>query len=68
MFQAGRKTPLTAIFQTIGEDLRSQYALGFIPANRARDGLFRKLDVKVHPKGLKVRARKGYYAAADTER
>jgi VWFA-related protein len=68
MFQAGRKTPLTAIFQTIGEDLRSQYALGFIPANRARDGLFRKLDVKVHPKGLNVRARKGYYAAADTER
>jgi len=62
MFQAGKKQPLADIFKAIEEELRSQYALGYVPENRQHDGLFRKLDVKVHTKGLKVRARKGYYA------
>jgi VWFA-related protein len=62
MFQTGKKKPLHEIFTTIEEELRSQYALGYVPTNRARDGAFRKLEVKVHTKGLRVRARKGYYA------
>jgi VWFA-related protein len=62
MFEAGKKVPLSRIFQTIEEEMRSQYAIGFLPANRARDGSFRKLEVRVHSKGLRVRARKGYYA------
>jgi VWFA-related protein len=43
-------------------ELRSQYTLGYTPTNRARDGKFRKVRVKVKRKGLKVQARRGYYA------
>jgi len=57
-----KKTPVAEIFATIQEEMRSQYALGYVSANRAHDGTFRKLQVRVLPKGLKVGARKGYYA------
>jgi VWFA-related protein len=57
-----KKTSAAEIFQTIQEEMRSQYALGYISSNRAHDGTFRKLQVRVLPKGLKVSARKGYYA------
>jgi VWFA-related protein len=65
MFPVGKKTPLSNIFQTIQDELRSQYALSFVPTNRAHDGTFRKLQVRVLPKGLKVEVRKGYYAFKD---
>jgi VWFA-related protein len=61
MFEAGKKVPLSKIFQIIEEEMRSQYALGYVPSDRARDGKFRKLEIKLHPKGLRVSARKGYY-------
>jgi VWFA-related protein len=63
MFEAGKKVPLSRIFQIVEEEMRSQYAIGFVPSNGVRDGAFRKLQVKVQQKGLQVRARKGYYAS-----
>src|SRR5437588_903917 len=65
MFQVGKKQSLKEIFQIIQDEMRSQYALGFVPSNRAHDGKFRKLDVRVAPKGLKVQTRRGYYAAGN---
>ena len=63
MFDTGKKKKsLAEIFQTIEDELRSQYALGFVPVNQEHDGKFRKLEVKVSPKGLKVSVRRGYYA------
>lgn len=64
MFEAGKKTPLSKIFQMIEDELRSQYALGYAPTDRARDGSFRKLQVRVRG-GLRVQARKGYFAARE---
>lgn len=61
MFRVDAKTSLEKIFQTIEEELRSQYSLGYVSTNPARDGSFRKLRVDA-PKGLKVDVRKGYYA------
>ena len=58
-----KKMRIDRIFQTIEEEVRSQYALGYVSTNRAHDGSFRKLQVRVIPKGLKAAARKGYYAA-----
>jgi VWFA-related protein len=58
-----KKTPIAEIFATIQEEMRSQYAIGYVSTNRAHDGTFRKLEVRVLPKGLKAAARKGYYAA-----
>jgi len=64
MFETGRKIPLREIFRIIEEELRTQYALGYVPANKARDGSYRKLQVKLRNGALKVRARKGYFATA----
>lgn len=46
---------------SIGRESESYYLLGYVPAPRARDGRFHKIDVRVRGKGLVVRARKGYY-------
>jgi VWFA-related protein len=63
MFDAGkRRKSLGEIYQTIEDELRSQYAIGYVPVNQEHDGKFRKLEVKVDSKGLKVSVRRGYYA------
>ena len=61
-FHVDAKTPLEAIFETIREEMRSQYGLGYKSSNPATDGAFRRLDVKLSRPGLKAQARKGYYA------
>ena len=68
MFDAGKKrTSLGEIYQTIEDELRSQYAIGYVPTNQERDGKFRKLAVKVNSAGLKVSVRRGYYAPDSKE-
>jgi VWFA-related protein len=61
MFDLGAKMPLSEIFRTIEDELRSQYSLAFVPIDTPNDGSFRKLQVKLGRKGLRVLARKGYY-------
>jgi len=51
---------LPEVYQTILEDLEGQYVLGYIPDNPRQDRGFRKLKIKVHRKGVKVRHRVGY--------
>jgi VWFA-related protein len=62
MFDLRLKTPLSEIFQTIEDELRNQYSLGFVPTNSTHDGKFHKLKVNVRQRGMKVQTRKGYYA------
>jgi len=55
--------------QRIAKETRVYYLLGYVPSNTARDGRFREIEVKLKDgKGLKVRARKGYYAPTDDGR
>ncbi len=59
---------LPDVAEKIGLELRNEYVLGYRPKNEARDGKFRKVEVKLVkveklPK-LKSRARGGYYAPA----
>jgi Ca-activated chloride channel homolog len=49
-------------FLSIQEELRSQYAIGYKPANFVADGRFRTIEILAQEKGLKVRTKKGYYA------
>ncbi len=49
-------------FLSIQEELRSQYAIGYRPANFVADGRYRTIEILAQNKGLKVRTRKGYYA------
>jgi Ca-activated chloride channel family protein len=60
---------LNGIFESIAQELKNQYRLTYISLNRSRDGAWRRIDVKVKDakeKGLKVRARKGYYGPKDS--
>ncbi|HEV2296940.1 MAG TPA: VWA domain-containing protein [Candidatus Acidoferrales bacterium] len=55
---------LSQSFLDIGNELRSQYLIGYPPPYGQPDGQFHTIDVKVERKGLIVRTRKGYYAIA----
>ena len=63
MFDLGSKTPLGEIFRIIEDELRSQYSLAFLPDDSERPGTFHKLQIRVRGRGMRVLARKGYYAA-----
>jgi len=49
-------------FTSIQDELRSQYAMAYKPADFAADGRFRTIEISTQAKGLRVRTRKGYYA------
>ncbi len=49
-------------FLSIQEELRSQYAMAYKPADFVADGRYRTIEILAQEKGLKVRTRKGYYA------
>jgi VWFA-related protein len=62
MISVSSEKKLLEAFDEISEELRSQYTLGYYPANNAKDGKFRKIKVEVANHDLKVLTRKGYYA------
>src|SRR5271170_801076 len=50
-------------FAEIQEELRSQYAVSYKPADFKADGHFRAIEIVANdPKNFKVRARRGWYA------
>jgi len=57
-----RVDDLAQSFLDIGDELRSQYSLAYVPANKSADGKFRRIQIRVNRKGLIVRTRKGYFA------
>lgn len=61
-FTVKNTNDLSKGIQRIADESRMYYLLGYNPSNAAPDGRFRKIEVKVARKGIKVRARKGYYA------
>lgn len=62
VFQADDNQELSRAFDQISEELRSQYSLGYSPTNAARDGSYRRLELRLKKGGMKVLARRGYYA------
>ena len=53
---------LASSFAAIGDELRNQYFLAYVPAGRTPDGKFHKINIQAIPKDLQVHARNGYYA------
>jgi len=52
----------------VSNESQVYYLLGYSPQNTLRDGRYRKIEVRLDPakaKGLKVRARRGYFAPQD---
>ena len=60
VFAPSASQELPAIYQSILEELGSQYVLGYVPDNSARDGRLRKLAVVVNRPGVRLRYRPGY--------
>lgn len=65
VYRVDRKYTLEMIFDELQRELRSQYALGYSTSNPAKDGGFRKLEIRPRNKDYRVQARKGYYASAN---
>ncbi len=63
-FHVDDENKLDAIFADIQEEMRSQYAIGFKPADEVRDGSFRKLEVRSRKSRMKVTTRSGYFAVS----
>ncbi len=67
-FTASDPNDLPSVAARIGIELRNQYVLAYSPKNSAKDGKYRKVEVKVtQPPGipnLKLHWRLGYYAPA----
>src|SRR5262245_46595061 len=53
---------LEVAFDSLAEQLRTQFVLSFFSTNEKRDGSFRKLGVRIKKPGYHARARTGYYA------
>jgi VWFA-related protein len=62
---------LDRIYEQVRGEVRAQYTVGYVSTNEKTDGAWRKVEIKVtdaEGKGLRVRARKGYYALSGAER
>ena len=53
---------LKKALEEVSNELRSQYYIGYTPANRKPDGTFRKVEIHTKSQDYRVQARKGYYA------
>ncbi len=67
MYSPRKIEELSAIYSEIARDLRIQYQIGYNPTNRARDGRWREIRVRIkdHAEAT-VRTRRGYYARTET--
>lgn len=61
-----RVEDLAKSFLEIGDELRSQYSIAYVPADRTPDGRFRRVKIEVNRRGLNIRGRKGYFAPRPT--
>ncbi len=62
VYRVDNRHPLDSVFKELQDEMRSQYSIGYTPINDVKDGSYRKLEIKVASREMKVQARKGYYA------
>ncbi len=62
LFRADTLIDLPEAFMRIAGEMRNQYSIGYYPTNAARDGKYRKVQVKAARRDVVVRARPGYRA------
>ena len=53
---------LAGVYKQVGDELRSQYSIGYYPSNKSREGGWRSIKVETRSPGTTVRARSGYWA------
>jgi len=50
-------------YEKVLAEIKGQYHVGYLSTNTTKDGAWRKVEIKVKRPDLRVRSRKGYYAA-----
>ena len=60
--RADSLSSLPNAFAQIAAELRTQYAIGYYPTNKERDGKYRRIKITSTRKNFHVRARPGYRA------
>jgi VWFA-related protein len=65
LLRADTLTSLPDAFAKIAAELRTQYAIGYYPINKAKDGKYRKIKVTCLRKNVILRSRPGYRANED---
>ena len=65
VFQPAASRELAGIYQSILDELGTQYVLGYVSDNPKHDGRFRRITVELKRPGLKVRHRPGYEVPKD---
>jgi Ca-activated chloride channel family protein len=61
-FVVSNENNFKKIFDQIAQELRSQYSLGYVSSNTARDGKYRQIKITARESGYNVKSRRGYYA------
>jgi VWFA-related protein len=61
-FEVTKKQPIDEIYTAINQELRNQYALGYVPDKTDAAAGYHKLHVAVKQKDASVQTREGYYA------
>ena len=54
---------LVSIYEQISEELSNQYTLGYTSNNPRRDGMWRRIVVRVTRRSVTARTKQGYYAS-----
>ncbi len=64
-FYPNKISDVVGAFRTIEEELRSQYAVAYKPAEFIADGRYRSINIQARNKDVLIRSRKGYFAPKD---
>jgi VWFA-related protein len=61
-FQVSKKDPIDQIYDSIAEELRNQYNIGYTPDKAVAGAGYHKISLTTTSKDMIVQAREGYYA------
>jgi Ca-activated chloride channel family protein len=62
LYKPANFASLDQVYAEVAEELRSQYALYYTPLDKARDGRFRRVEVRATDPAMRISARAGYFA------
>ena len=60
LFEVSRAAPIDKVYESLVEELRSQYSIGYTPESRDRSREFRRIHLATR-QNLTVQTREGYY-------
>jgi VWFA-related protein len=62
-FEVSKKEPIDKVYESLEEELRSQYSIGYTPDTKTASNDYRHIHLTTKQKSLIVQTREGYYPA-----